>query len=43
MPDEPHSIDVDDRPMKQYELCAEQIAERQRAKGREVITREVAR
>ncbi len=38
------SVDGGGRPMRQYELCAthaEQITERERAKGREVVKRGV--
>ena len=40
------SIDAGGRPLRQYELCAahaKQVAERERAKGRDVVTREVGR
>jgi len=40
------SVDAGARPKKQYELCAvhgEQVAERERAKGRTIVTREVGR
>ena len=36
------SIDADGRPMRQYELCtahAEQIAEREKGRGREIVRR----
>ena len=36
------SVDAGGRPMKQYELCsvhAEQVAERERGKGREILKR----
>jgi len=38
------SIDTGGRPDRQYELCAphaEQVAERERAKGREIVDRRV--
>jgi hypothetical protein len=40
------AVDAAGRPITQYELCAphtEQIAARERAKGREIISREVGR
>jgi hypothetical protein len=40
------SVDGGGRPMRQYELCsahADQIAEREQGKGREVVRREVGR
>jgi hypothetical protein len=40
------SVDNHGRPLRQHELCAvhtEQVAERERAKGREVVRREVGR
>lgn len=40
------SIDAGGRLLRQYELCAgdaKQVAERERAKGRHVVTREVGR
>jgi hypothetical protein len=38
------SVDSGGRPMRQYELCtahAEQVAERERGRGREIVKREV--
>jgi hypothetical protein len=38
------SVDAGGRPERQYELCAihtEQVVERERAKGREIVRREV--
>jgi hypothetical protein len=38
------SVDAGGRPLRQYELCAthaEQIAERERGRGREIVTRGV--
>jgi len=40
------SVDAGGRPLRQYELCAahaEQIAERERSKGREVVRRGIGR
>jgi hypothetical protein len=40
------SADAGGRPMRQYELCAvhaEQVAERERGKGREIVKRAVGR
>ena len=40
------SIDAGGRPERQYELCAihaEQVLERERAKGREIVRQEVGR
>jgi hypothetical protein len=40
------SVDGGGRPIKQYELCsihADQIAQREKLKGREIIKREVGR
>jgi hypothetical protein len=37
------SVDAGGRPMKQYELCgvhAEQVAEREKGRGREIVRRE---
>ena len=38
------SVDAGRRPMRQYELCAvhaEQVAEREKGRGRDVVRREV--
>jgi hypothetical protein len=40
------SVDVGGRPLRQYELCAahaEQVAEREQGRGREIVRREVGR
>ena len=40
------SVDAGGRPLRQHELCsvhAQQIAERERGRGREIVKREVAR
>jgi len=40
------SVDAGGRPLRQYELCAthaDQIAERERGRGRDVVTRGVGR
>jgi hypothetical protein len=40
------SIDAGGRPIRQYELChvhAEQVAEREKGRGRDIVRREVRR